>query len=56
MRVIACIAEKHTKKQLSDFIDIDVLSVYAIPNELEYEFKMVVDGKNTYADYIVIEE
>jgi hypothetical protein len=47
---IACVAEKFTRKQISEVFEIEAYSVYHACDVLEQVSGITIDGVNNYAD------
>jgi hypothetical protein len=59
--MICCVAEKHTKKQLTPFVEFELKNTSQhTPSDsmilsLENEFHIEVNGSTNYVDYVIIE-
>lgn len=53
--IIACIAEKFTKKQLTEIKEFDSNNPYAVVDLAEKFFNMEIDN-GKYLDYVIIED
>ncbi len=62
MKILACVAEKHTKKQISPVYELDlpretsiVQCVHMFARKLEEVAEIYLDGRENYMDYTVID-
>jgi len=56
IKFIGCVAEKFTKKQLSDVFEISAFSLYHASDILEEMSGIKINGDTNYADLCEVEE
>lgn len=53
-KFIVCLAEKHTKKKLSDFYEVEAPNEYRALDEFEKILGRKLDGYSEYMDYVKV--
>lgn len=53
---LGCIAEKHTKKQLSEIVEVTAWSIYGAADAVQAALNFKVDGYNNYVDLVELED
>jgi hypothetical protein len=56
IKFLGCVAEKHTKRQISRVFEIEAMSLYHACDLLEIMSGITIDGVSNYADLCEMEK